>query len=220
MRRLSVVALILVTAGCTSPGDASLIPTASALTGDATPTASTPTASATATPTEPAASAPTEPSSSPVPVSGTAEQVEGPFRLTLTLPRTTWSSGEAITGEAALALVDGDLAELGVAGNGPLEFMFQEVGGPREIGPAWDTVCASAQLAADSPITRPIRKSGGYSTDEPDADFYRSFFADPLVRLPAGDWDISAIAEFIDGRDCGTADHHSLRATVRVHVTD
>jgi hypothetical protein len=98
--------------------------------------------------------------------------------------------------------------------------MFQEVGGHREIGPAWDTVCASARLAADSPITRPIRKSGGYSNDQPDADFYRSFFADPLVRLPAGDWDISAIAEFIDGRDCGAGDHYSMRATVRVHVTD
>jgi hypothetical protein len=218
MRSLSVIALILVTAGCTSPGDASLIPTGSA--SPSTPIASAPTAWATSTPSQPAASAPTERSSSPEPVSGTAEHVEGRFRLTFTLPRTTWSSGEAISGEAALALVIGDLAELGVAGNGPLEFMFQEVGGRHVVGPAWDTVCASARLAADSPITQPIRKSGGYSNDQPDADFYRSFFADPLVRLPAGDWDISAIAEFIDGRDCGAADHHSMRATVRVHVTD
>jgi hypothetical protein len=210
MRRLSVIALILTTAACSSPGDALLVPT-----GGASP--STPTASA---PTQPAASAPNESSGSPEPANGTAEDVDGRFRLTFTLPRATWASGESITGEAALALLEGDPAELGVAGNGPIEFMFQEVGGRREIGPAWDTVCASAGLASDSPITRPIRKSGGYANDQPDADFYRSFFADPLVRLPAGDWDISAIAEFFDGRDCGAADHHSMRATLRVHVTD
>lgn len=135
------------------------------------------------------------------------------------LPRTTWSADEAIEGEAVLALIDAESAELGVAGNGPIEFVFKEVGGSREMGPAWDTVCDSAQLTAASPIVRSIRKSGGWGDGQPDADFYGSFFADPHVRLPAGDWDISAVAEFIDGRDCASADRHSMRATVRVHVT-
>jgi hypothetical protein len=117
-------------------------------------------------------------------------------------------------------LIDGGPAELGVAGNGPIEFIFREVGGRREMGPAWDTVCASAQLAADSPIVRPIRKSGGYGDDQPDADFYRSWFADPVVRLPAGDWDVTALAEFIDDRDCSSAALHSMRATVRLRVTE
>ncbi|HEX7950543.1 MAG TPA: hypothetical protein VF494_09355, partial [Candidatus Limnocylindrales bacterium] len=126
---------------------------------------------------------------------------------------------EGIQGEATLALTDGGLVELGVAGNGPIEFIFREVDGDRNIGPAWDTVCASAQLGADSPIVRSIRKSGGYSDDQPDAAFYRSFFADPLVRLPAGDWDITAIAEFMDGRDCRIAGQVSMQATIRVHIT-
>lgn len=148
-----------------------------------------------------------------------AEDVDGRFRLTFTLPRTTWSTDEGIQGEATLALTDGGLVELGVAGNGPIEFIFKEVDGDRNIGPAWDTACASAQLGADSPIVRSIRKSGGYSDDQPDAAFYRSFFADPLVRLPAGDWDITAIAEFMDGRDCRIAGQVSMQATLRVHIT-
>jgi hypothetical protein len=203
----AAISLAIVAAGCSgsvvaSPGEPTV----------ASPTA--PPRSATAAPSA------SEPLGSPSPATGTAEDVDGRFRLTFVLPRTTWSADEAIEGEAVLALIDDELAELGVAGNGPIEFIFKEVGGSREIGPAWDTVCDSARLAAASPIVRSIRKSGGYGDDQPDADFYRAFFADPLVRLPAGDWDITAVAEFMDGPDCASADQHSMRATVRVQITD
>jgi hypothetical protein len=77
----------------------------------------------------------------------------------------------------------------------------------------------SAELAIDRPIVRAIRKSGGYGEDQPDAEFYRSFFADPLVRLPVGDWDIRAVAEFIDDRDCSIGTNHSMAVTLRVHIT-
>lgn len=206
MKRLAAIALVVVIGACTGSGVAS-----PGGPGVASPTA--PPLSATAAPSA------SEPPSSPSLATGTAEDVEGRFRLTFVLPRTTWSADEAIEGEAVLALIDAESAELGVAGNGPIEFVFKEVGGSREMGPAWDTVCDSAQLTAASPFVRSIRKSGGWGDGQPDADFYRSFFADPLVRLPAGDWDITAVAEFMDGRDCASADQHSMRATVRVHVT-
>lgn len=123
-------------------------------------------------------------------------------------------------GAAVLSLVDGDSIELGVAANGPIEFAFREIDGQREMGPAYDTVCASAVLDTARPIVRAIRKSGGYGEDQPDAEFYRDFFADPLVRLPAGDWDVSAVAEFIDDRDCSIGTHHSMAVTIRVHITE
>lgn len=220
MRSLAVIALILAAAGCSapaapSPADASGPP--SAAPASSSPASPSPPSSPPSSP--PPSSPPAASASSPTAAREEAEDIEGRFRLTLTLPRTTWASDEHITGEAVLALIDGDLAELSVAGNGPLEFVFTEIGGRREMGPAWDTVCDSARLTADIPIAGPIRKSGGYGEGEPDADFYRSFFTDPLVRLPAGDWDITAIAEFIDGRGCVGTDH-SMRATVRVHVTE
>ena len=37
-----------------------------------------------------------------------------------------------------------------------------------------------------TPITADLSKSGGFSGDDPDADFVRSFLADPEVRLPRG----------------------------------
>lgn len=203
----AAISLIIVASGCSSSGVAS----------PGEPTVASPTVPPSTATAAPSA---TEPLGSPTPATGTAEEVEGRFRLTFVLPRTTLSPDEAIEGEAVLALVDDELADLGVAGNGPIEFIFMEVGGSREMGPAWDTVCDSARLTAASPIVRSIRKSGGYSDDQPNAEFYRAFFADPLVRLPAGDWDITAVAEFMDGRDCATADQHSMRATVRVQISD
>ena len=206
MKRLATIALVGVIGGCTGAGVAS----------PGEPTVGSPTAPPPAATAAPSA---TEPLNSPSPATGTAEDVEGRFRLTFVLPRTIWNADEAIEGEAILALIDDELAELGIAGNGPIEFIFKEVGGSREMGPAWDTVCDSARLTAASPIVRSIRKSGGYSDNLPDADFYLSFFADPLVRLPAGEWDITAVAEFTDGRDCGSADQFSMNATVRVQIT-
>jgi hypothetical protein len=206
LKRLAAIALIVAIGACTGPGAAS----------SSGSTVDTPATSPTIADTAPAATDTPGPAS---PAAATAEDVDGPFRLTFTLPRTTWFADEAIQGEAVLALVDGDLAELGAASNGPIEFSFKEVDGARQMGPAWDTACASARLAADSPIVRSIRKSGGYSDDQPDAAFYRAFFADPLVRLPAGDWDITAMAEFMDDRDCTIAHQVSMSATVRVHIT-
>jgi len=163
------------------------------------------------------------PASTPSPsATDAAAQVtdtSGPFRLTFVLPRISRTSNEAITGEATLALTDGTATTIYGSGTGLLAFGFQEVGGARTMGPAWTLDCRSHPLAADQPMVSAITKSGGYSEEQPDAAFYRSFFWDPAVRLPAGTWDITAVAEFAEGAGCAGA-HHALSATVRVHVTD
>ena len=148
-----------------------------------------------------------------------AVQTDGRFELRFTLAKTSWRSDEAIEGAAVLSLTEGDPIELGGSAGGPLAFSFREAGGTREMGPAYDAACTAAKLETAHPIVVEIRKSGGWADDQPDADFYRAFFADPLVRLPAGDWDISALAEFIDDRDCAAGTQHSMRATIRVHIT-
>lgn len=158
------------------------------------------------------------PTPSPTVSSATAEKVEGPFRLVFTLPRTTWSSGESIEGQSQLSLLAGAPVTLGGSGSGVLGFGFAEVGGRRQMGPAMTADCRSYRIAADEPIVSPIAKSGGFSTDGPDAAFYRAFFADPLIHLPAGEWDITAVAEFAE-RDCG-GPQHTLEATIRVRVTE
>ena len=154
--------------------------------------------------------------SSPAPAA--AVDVEGPFRLTFVLPRSTWMASEAITGQAQLALTAGDQVALSGSGGGLLGFGFAEVGGTRQMGPGWTADCRRYALAAAAPMTSAITKSGGWSEDQPDAAFYRGFFNDALVHLPAGQWDITAVASFIEGPGCGGTSHE-MRATVRVTVT-
>jgi hypothetical protein len=67
-------------------------------------------------------------------------------------------------------------------------------------------------------MSSPIFKSGGYSGDAPPSDFNRSFLEDRVVRLPAGDWTITAVANFVDGEGCSGASY-TLKAAVLVHVT-
>ena len=215
MWRLAIAGVVLVLLGCTGTGVATQPQASAPSTPAPDPTISAPSAA------ETAASSTGGKSPVPPPADGPAAvQVDGRFKLRFTLARTSWRSDEVIEGAAVLSLIDGDPLELGVPANGPIEFAFREVDSQREMGPAYDTACASAKLDVDRPIVRAIRKSGGYGEDQPDADFYRSFFADPLVRLPAGDWDISAVAEFIDDRDCRIGSHHSMAATIRVHITE
>lgn len=164
----------------------------------------------------PTPSATTAPAISPQ--AGQATDAYGPFRLTFVLPRTTWGSNEAIEGEAQLALTVG--TEVQVFGSsGLLAFEFREVGGDRHMEPVWNLNCARYSLAADRPMVSKITKSGAWSDDEPDSDFYRGFYMDPVVRLPAGEWDITAIAMFAVEPGCGGGSP-GLRATVRVLITN
>jgi hypothetical protein len=138
--------------------------------------------------------------------------------LTFDLPKDTYAAGEPIDGVASLA-VDGDVAApYGASGGGAIAFGFTEVDGPRSMGGAMTADCRPGLMVPGTPITSPIRKSGGYSNDDPQAPFYRSFLDDPVVRLPPGDWRISAVASFVEQRDC-SGDVHDMTATVTVHVT-
>jgi hypothetical protein len=53
-------------------------------------------------------------------------------------------------------------------------------------------------------ITTPFHKGGGWTAEDPDAAFYEQFSADPEFRLPAGRWQVSAVAPISLGPvDCG-----------------
>jgi hypothetical protein len=152
----------------------------------------------------------------PDPAAATA--TSGRFSLSLTVDRTTLRTGDNISGRADLTMIAGTTGVL----SGPTEivaFEFIEIGGQqRRVLPANRDMCAPHQLGSDSPLTTEMYKSGGFSDADPNAGFVRDFLQGPEIRLPAGEWDISAIATFSEGRDCA-AQPHAIRATVRVHVT-
>ena len=165
----------------------------------------------------PVAPADTAPSQSATPVAARAEASRGRYRLVFELPKSTWSAGEPITGTATLSLIGGGQADIGASGSGITGFHYQERGGRHDVEPVLTADCTSYRVSGEAPIVEPLGKSGGFTGEDPDAAFLRSFLAGPNVLLPAGDWQVTAIADFIDGRRC-QGEHYLLEAPVVIHV--
>ncbi len=128
------------------------------------------------------------------------------------VPKTTWRADEAITARAQLRFEGTDSTTIWTSGGGPIGFRVVEVNGKRNIAPSWLLDCVNASLPAAVPITTGLVKTGSNVTA-----FERQFFRDPLYRLPAGDWDLTAEAMFTTS-GCGNGGVE-LRATVRLHIT-
>jgi hypothetical protein len=152
----------------------------------------------------------TRPAPSPTPAR--ASSAAGSYELTLSLPSSTWTTDQAITGTATLSLTSGHSAEL-MGSSTVLNFQYSEVGGTRHTDPIWDAVCEGHQLLATTPLTSPLGKTGA-ATD----DFNAAFLPGSDIHLPAGRWDITALADFSDTPGCGPPTVQ-LRATVEVTVT-
>lgn len=146
---------------------------------------------------------------------------DGPFRLEIVLSHLDWKTSEAISGTAILDLGNGSGSPTTIygSGEGVIAFSYAEVGGNRKVDPVWTADCGPHPLDPATPITTDLSKSGAVLGNEPDADFLRSFFADSQVHLPAGTWDITAIAVFADAANCAGRTH-TMRATLRITVTD
>jgi hypothetical protein len=144
-----------------------------------------------------------------------AEVVQGTFQLVFDLPKGSWTTGEAIDGVATLTVIGPSGVNVGGSGGGLIGFGFAEVGGARRVDPVWSADCGPYRL--DPSLTTHIKKSGAFDPAKSDADFYASFFADPQVHLPPGDWTISAVADFVEETGC-TGQSHQMTATALVHV--
>jgi hypothetical protein len=163
-------------------------------------------------------SAPVAPTPAPSVSGAHAGDLQAPYLLTLELPTATWKADQPITGVATLALVQGNGVDLGAAAGGPFGFEFASLDGIHKIEPVSDAVCAPYRLEAGKPLTSPIRKSGGFYPEQPDFEFNRAFLTRPDIRLPAGDWNITAVASFIEGQGCSGLSR-TIRTTIQVHVT-
>src|SRR5512143_3600428 len=152
---------------------------------------------------------------SPDPASATPTQ--GRFAMGFAVERVTLRSGDEVKGTATLSLLSPGGAT--ISGSSTLiVFEFTEVGGlGRQVVPVWPTDCAPHRLTTRTPIVAPIAKSGTVP-DGPNADWVRQFLADPVVHLPKGDWDITAMASLFDAQAC-TGLGLPLQTTLRVHVS-
>ncbi len=147
---------------------------------------------------------------------GRAVDSTGQYQLVFEMPRTDWHAGDSITGTATLSFTGSGGTDIATSGSGPIAFDFDQVGGTHHVVGLGTPDCRIGRLNAGQSISSPLGKSG-VDYDRTDADFSRSFFADPLVHLPAGDWKITAVASLMQ-QSCGPPSD-VLRASLLVHVT-
>jgi hypothetical protein len=76
--------------------------------------------------------------------------------------------------------------------------------------------CIQSTWDRGKAVAAPFFKSGGFSDRDPDAAFFRAYFRDPLLRLPAGRYEIHAVTDYLGAQCAGPI--HTLDASVTIDV--
>jgi len=118
----------------------------------------------------------------------------GDFVLTLSSPRSTWTTEDAIEITATLSY-DGDEPEVEIGGGGgPVVFsLVQLEGGDAVLGGGQDLPCLRYPLGPDAPLVWPFQKAGAVDGEPP---FDLAFFQDPELHLPPGRWEVRAVLQY------------------------
>lgn len=104
------------------------------------------------------------------------------------------------------------------SGSGVVFFSVTRLDDGLSSGPAVSTDdCARHELPPGEPVTVPFSKSGGWSEDDPNAAFMRTYHSQPELTLPPGTWriDITTSGNLGDGCD-GEQLSHELALLVTV----
>jgi hypothetical protein len=146
-----------------------------------------------------------------------ARDADQSFELLLRVGSTRYTANQPIDVSATLSYLGPEAGiDLVGSGSGLIGFTAKQLDGRLDITGGHTDDCRTYRLDRAQPMVVPYAKSGGWSNDDPDAAFYRAFFADPVFRLPRGRWQISATAAFTVG-ECG-GPSHALDAAVTIVV--
>jgi hypothetical protein len=130
----------------------------------------------------------------------------GEYELGISAGSATYSTEEAIDVEATLTYTGEAADSPSLWGNTLVYFRVEQVDGDLQLWPVLLDSCERFEpLQQDRPMRVPFWK-GGFAvpdSDDPDADFLSSYYAQPELRLPVGTWRITAVGSFGVG-DCGT----------------
>jgi hypothetical protein len=159
---------------------------------------------------------------SPAPAVAPAVAVEGrdadpAFAIRVRAEPAVYRSGEPIQVWAWLTYTGPKPQEkLAASGSGLVQFSWEQLDGQRRQEGAATADCAPYSIDRTQVLAVPFAKSGGFTGEDPDAGFWRQYFADPIFRLPAGRYRIHALTNF-SVRECGGAEHR-LDASVEITV--
>lgn len=79
--------------------------------------------------------------------------------------------------------------------------------------------CAPHVLPPGEPMVVPFFKAGGFSPDDPNADFLSAYFSEDALTLPSGSWHIMITTAATLGEGC-TGEQVQLEISLPVTVSD
>lgn len=146
-------------------------------------------------------------------VPASSEVEGGGFRLTVWADQQAYAAGQAIKVRATLTYI-GPRASVTVAApaSGIVTFSVAGYDPPIRMSGGSTSNCSPYTFTRGVPQEVAFSKSGGFSADDPAASFYQAYYADPVLRLPASTWTITARALSCPG------DRIDLSATVKLLV--
>lgn len=131
---------------------------------------------------------------------GSASVNDSVFKLSIHTDRDEYAVGEAADIFATLEYVGG-ADSITIYSGDPLVY-FTITGGKFTGDYAINDILLSTTLKKNEPVRFEFVKSGGYSEGDKDAAFWQSWFAEPQLILPVGEYTISATADgFFDEND-------------------
>jgi hypothetical protein len=140
----------------------------------------------------PSGTTPTSVSPAPPPL---AENRDDLFALTIQSARSRYAVDEPIVIETTLRYVGGpEQVTVTSSGGGLVGFSIEQLDGPVDALGGRDSDCREYRYGRGDVERVEFQKSGGFSNSDPMAEFWRAFYAEPLLRLPAGQYRITAQA--------------------------
>jgi len=145
---------------------------------------------------------------------------EAGITLAATVDPAVVAAGDEIN---VVAELSHDMAEplvVSGSGGGIVGFSVTRVEDGLSSGPPVSSSdCARHELPPGVPTVIPFSKSGGWSEDDPNAGFLRTYFSEPQLTLPPGTWRIDITTTGMLGEGCaGEPFGHEL--ALMVTVTD
>ena len=171
------------------------------------------------TPTPTAIGPPDEPGPSASELT-TGTVTEDGITLAVSAEPAVVAAGVPIDVEAVITHDRPDALVVSGSGSGIVSFSVTRLEDGLTSGPSAMTGdCARHQLPAGAPTVVPFSKSGGYSPDDPNADFLDIYFSRPELTLPLGTWQVDVATHGSLGEGCG-GPPLDLTVSVVVTVTD
>jgi len=146
---------------------------------------------------------------------------DGDFELTLRSDKTYYLPDEPIDVTGTLTyLGTEDIVTVNHSSTGLVRFGVREpIFGVVELTTRYDLAdCGKrTDIERGAPVEQPFGKTGIFPSDHPEAEAFRAFMKDPVLRLPTGTWHIYAKAGF--GPVCGgSSPAASLEAEITIEV--